>query len=575
LNYFDITGGGYLLLESGTDPQIEIDFNGQLSLANLVVTPPTSWNCDLSIGSTNIWGDATLNLEKDVQSGEFSLLATTGIISGQITDFDAYVKIGIKDFEVSFTNFQIAGELSLILDDINDEIQISSQGTLILSNFVADYGNLDIVSTMDLDADGSITATLSQNNLDIIEDVDFDWDISLDSTAIGNWDLFGELVGDMVMDAQWGSGTGTVDIIINDPGVINSFGISYNGLSLTLANITLNPGIVSFEWDRDETLQTGYFLIDSDFSQNICTVNFAEIAWGTKTVSICWPTIETGDFKFTWDIPAMELTINNGIGNLAPTITYEDTSQNLEIFASGLGVQNDYTKILTLNWYESSGQITGVGIDTANTYLAQFFEIGYTKGTSGNNGKKIALYGLQCDNFYINRVGTDEFEWGGKIYIANQLTFSKLASYDWRDFNVQWNYQGSEKWIKFDRDPTFDLTITLGSAHILGYKFTSEINLVNAEYFEFKWDLGISGKISIDTNWDSLSTIDLLIEYDTRKVDITANGLRAENWWVSWTAWPPAQVNIQSSGSIQWSGIQLDVYYNGEWKHVWPWPWPA
>lgn len=568
---FDITGGGYILLRGGEDQKIELDFKGQLSLNELLITPPTSWNVNITIGSTTLWGDATLKLEKVDQNGKFSLATLSGQISGQITNFDAYVLLGLKPFEINFSNFQIFGGFSITLDDLNEDIQINSKGSITLTDFYAEYGNMDILCLIDLDGVSNIIATISENNINIDADVDYIWDISLDSQTIGNWDVYGELEGDVVVDAQWGSGAGTVDIEINDPGVFHDFIISYNDLSLTLANISLDPGTISFVWLRDDNLQTGYFLIDSNFIQNSGFVNLAEITWGTKSISIGWPELDIGTFKFSWDIPAKELIIKNGIPALAPTLTYKDTSQNLEIYASALDIQDDYTKDLTMKWYESSGQITGVYLDSSNSYLAQFLEIGYIKGSSG---KKIALYGLQCDNFYINNTSSDEFEWGGQIFIANQLTFSKLINGDWKDFDIQWDFQGLEKWIKFERDPAFDFTLNMGPAYILGFKFTAEFDFMNSEYLEVKWNIGVTGKVSIDTDWDYLTTIDIFIDHSSGKVDLTASGLKAENWWVKWTAWPPSDWNIETGGMIDWTDIVIDVYYNGEWKHVWPWPWP-
>jgi len=571
LNNFDITGGGYVLLQGGANQGIELDFNGQLSLDSLVITPPSTWNVNISIGSTTLWGDAALKLEKVDQNGKFSLATLSGQISGQITNFDAYVLLGLKPLEINFSNFQIFGGFSIILDDLNEDVEVSSKGSITLSDFYAEYGDMDILCLIDLEGVSNIIATISENNINIAADVDYIWDISLDSQIIGNWDVYGNLEGDVVVDAQWGSGTGTVDIQINDPGMFHDFMISYNDLSLNLANITLSPGTISFEWLRNDNLQTGYFIMDSNFIQDSGSINLAEITWGTKSLSIGWPELDIGTFKFAWDIPGKELIINNGISSLAPTLTYKDTSQNLEIVASALDIQDDYSKDLTMKWYESSGQITGVYLDSSNTYLAQFLEIGYIKGTSG---KKVALYGLQCDEFYINNTDNDEFDWGGQIFIANQLTFSKLISGDWKDFDIQWNFQGQEKWIKFDRDPAFDFTLNMGPAYILGFKFVADFDFMNSEYLEVKWNIAISGKISIDTDWDYFTTIDIFIDHTSGKVDITANGLKAENWWVKWTAWPPSDWNIETGGMIDWTEIIIDVYYNGEWKHVWPWPWP-
>ena len=312
-------------------------------------------------------------------------------------------------------------------------------------------------------------------------------------------------------------------------------------------------------------------LIDSDFIQYICTVNIAEISWGTKTVSIGWPELIAGDFKFTWDIPNRELTYRNSIQNLGPSISYEDTSQNLEISATFGNLQNDYSKIITVRWYEQNGQIIGIYLDTSDSYLAQLAQVEVIKGTSGNNGKKIAIYGLQCDQCYIKKV-SDQYQWGGSISVANHLIFSKLYNNQWKNLDIQWNFQDQEKWIIFQRDPEFDLIIELFSAEILGFTIVSEIDLLIAEYIEIKWDIGVIGKVSIDSNWEYITSISFLVgPYQGIGLDITINALRAQNWWVSWTAWPPANWNVQTSGTIQSGAINIDVYYNGDWYHLWPW----
>ena len=107
-------------------------------------------------------------------------------------------------------------------------------------SFVGDswYNSSDILCLIDLDGEGNIISTISENDINIDADVDYIWDISLDSQAIGNWYVYGELEGNVIVDAQWGSGEGTVDIELNDPGLFHDFIISYNDLSLTLTNIT-------------------------------------------------------------------------------------------------------------------------------------------------------------------------------------------------------------------------------------------------------------------------------------------------------------------------------------------------
>lgn len=571
----DMVGGGYIIVDSGINDEIELNFDGQLNLANLFVTPPASWNFDLSIGSAALVSssEVSIKMEKDSQTGEgrFALNALYGDISGQIANFDGYVLIGSKDLQIDFDNLQISGELSLLLDDTNDDIECSADGTISLTNLNAEYGTFEISSNIDFDGSGTIDTTLTENTLNIVADVDFVWDIWLNSPIIGEWEANGNLEGDIEINALWQTGSGNVELVINDPGIFHSFEIIHDDLTFSLADICLSPGTITFEWYYNDNLDTGYFYVDSDSNQFICTLNVATITWGTKTVSFGWPEITLGEFKFAWDIPNRELTINNGIENLGPTLTYEDTSENLELSVSIGSLQDDYTKDMTLKWYELSGQISGIYLDTSNTYLAQLIQIEVIKGTTGDNGKKIAVYGFQCDQCYIRKEG-DKFRWGGTIFVANHIIFSNLLNDDWKNLDIQWNLQDQEKWIKFQRDPEFDLKLELFSVDILGFTFTADINLLSAEFLEVKWDIGTTGEISIDTNWDYISSINFVIGPDYGiGLDITVNALRAQDWWVQWTAWPPAEWNVQSVGSIQGGSINIDVYYDGAWHHVWPW----
>jgi len=568
----DVVGGGYILVDSGTNDEINLNFDGQLNIANLYVTPPINWNFDLSIGSANLlsYAEASIKMEKDPQTGDgkFVLNALNGGISGQITNFDGYVLIGSKDLQIDFGNFQINGELSLLLDDINDDIGLSADGIISLTGLYAEYGTFEISSDIEFDGSGNIVTTWTENSLDIDADVDFIWDIWLDSPSIGEWEAYGNLEGDVEINAIWQTGSGNVEVIINEPGLFHNLEIIHDDLSFTLADICLNSGTITFQWQYDDNQNTGYFLVDCEFTQYICTLNLAVI---TKTISFGWPEIKPGDFKFAWDIPNHELIINNGIQNLGPTLTYEDTSQNLELSVSIGSLQDDYTKDMTLKWYELSGQISGIYLDTSNTYLAQLIQIEVIKGTTGDNGKKIAVYGFQCDQCYIRKEG-DKFRWGGTIFVANHIIFSNLLNDDWKNLDIQWNLQDPEKWIKFQRDPEFDLKLELFSVDILGFTFTADINLLNAEFIEIKWDIGTTGEISIDTNWDYISSINFVIGPDYGiGLDLTVNALRAQDWWVKWTAWPPAEWNVQTGGTIQGGGINIDVYYDGGWHHVWPW----
>jgi hypothetical protein len=504
-------------------------------------------------------------MQKISGSGNIVIDSVSGSVTGQISTFDAEILLGSNNLEISFDDFTFSGKFSLVLDD---DAQFSARGTLDITNFDANYGGNDLSVDMSLNGDGDImmTYTSTPKSLEIDVDVNYVWDITLNSQSIGDWEAQGDIEGDLVIYAEWTSGSGYVDATINEPGVFHSIEFTQIDLDITLslADIILNPGTISFEWQHDDVTKEGYFLIDSELNPNQNSLNLATISWGTKSFSVGWPELKAGDLKFEWLINSQMFRLNNGINDLAPTFTYKDTSQDLEIFGSSGSLPHDFSKTITLLWYEDNGEIIGILIDTDETYLTELIEVGFKKGSTG---RKLAVYGLECSNFYIKKFA-GKLEFGGNIYIANHLIYSKLVSGDWKDFDVQWNFQGQEKWIKFTKDPAFTFTLRLYYVEILGYEFTADVTIGNNEYFEVRWDIGTSGKVYLDTNWEYFTTFDFEIwnPITQNGIEIIIGGLRAEDWSVAWTIWPPEEWSLQFDGSLQIINVDIWVCKNGDWQ---------
>ena len=558
---FEIGGGGYILIESGSDPKIEADFNAMFEILNLYITPPASWNCGLSIGSSDIQGSGTITIY-ETSEGEASFDITGGSVIGTMSTFSSFIELGGTDFDIDFSYLQIGGSFNFYLEDC---LKLGGGGNLKFNEVEANFGNFNIISDINLEGDGTFNGLWENIQFELDFSTDFIWDVYIESTLIGDWDLHGNLEGDVNLDAEWTESSGEIEMTINSNGLLHSFSVVHNEYNLTLGDFMLTPGIIIFDWLKDEANNQGYFHIDSGIS---VTLNLAKLSWDTKILEFRLLNVKSGEFKFTWDQPLKTFTINNGMTSFGPRFTYIDTSQDLEVTSVLTILQNDYSKTITLMWYEEDNQVIGIYIDSSDTYLAQLLQISYIKGDSG---KKVAVQGLKCNDFFIKKEG-GEFKWGGEIFITNRVTFSKLVDGVWADLNVRWNLQSSEKWIRFQRDDDFELKLTLFETEIFGFTISSEINLMNGNYLEVRWDIDVSGKIYIDTNWEYLVSINILIGPDFGiGLNTSINALRAEDWWVEWTAWPPEEWNVQSHGSLQAAGVIIDVYYDGEWKHLWPW----
>ena len=459
------------------------------------------------------------------------------------------------------------GDLTINWDNGDDEVSISTSGLLIVTNLQVEYGDLSISTNIDIQGDGDFSATYSDNNLDVSVNAAFTWYIWLNSALIGEWEAEGEVTGNLDIEAEWSTGIGYIFVDIIEEGILNLLDITHDDLNLNLVDILLPVGTVKFEWFRDSAEQEGYFLIDSELNENICTANLATITWGTKSVSVGWPCIKPGDFKFEWDIPDRFLRFRNGIENLAPTFTFADSSQNFELHISSGSLPYDYSKQINFIWYLRNNQISGILIDTDGTYLTELIELEFIKGSSG---RKLAVYGIECDNFYIGTDPSGNLEWEGHIYIANHVIYSKLVSNDWKDLDVQWNFQGDEKWLIFQRDPAFDFTLELDLITIGNFEFSAEFDFFNTEYFEIRWDIGSSGSIYLDTDWQPFSTItfEILHVSSGNKIEIYSESIKAQNWMVQWTAWPPEEWNLQFSGSLQMYCIDIWITLNGDRRYL-------
>jgi len=571
-----IGGGGFISIDSSSD--IILDFSGQFNLINLDINPPAEWNADLSIGSITLSGNAQILLEKDdlTGNGKFSLSSGSVDITGSISNFDASILLGSTELEINFYDFDIDGGLIISLDDMEDDLALSVYGIIDLDNFDASYGNFEITSDFEFDGQGSISGSIDENSLFINADVDVIWAISLDSSIIGDWEAQGNMLGDLELDAQWTSNSGEIFVDVNSPGKFNLLEITHNDITLNLLDVAISPGTISFEWLRDTTTQEGYILIDSNLNPNLCTNNLATLSWGTKSVSIGWPEINTGDFKFSWDIPAKTMVLNNGISGLGPTFTYADTSQNLEVSAEGFDLVDNYNTDVTLKWQEDALGISGIEFDSENTEIAEWLEATFIKQ---NEGLKMKLFGLKCDDFYIERTNADpnnpNYEWGGEIQIANKFTFSILDGSQWDDFTVEWDFSNDEKMIKLTKDTDLSFTLDVIDVTLLGFEIDLDVNLLHLDlnYLELTWDIGTDGRVSIDSGNEWVTSVTLEIWHSASQTGIRfmQGGIKANAWWVEWDLWPIDELDLETGGSLQIAGLEIEVYYNGQWEHLWPW----
>lgn len=85
------------------------------------------------------------------------------------------------------------------------------------------------------------------------------------------------------------------------------------------------------------------------------------------------------------------------------------------------------------------------------------------------------------------------------------------------------------------------------------------------------WHTDVSGYLSYDTNWEPLTTLDLLIKGSDMGIRTQSELFKAQDFELEWTLWPPTEFTIQKQGDIDFHSIVIEIFIDGNWYHLWPW----
>jgi len=482
------------------------------------------------------------------------------------------------------------------------------------------------IPTFEINGVGQIYSEINNQHLLVSADVAFSWGIALQSMNYGSWQVDGSYSGSGTMTlTEWQIGqSGTITFSIpQNKAIHHSLNITHNQLSIQLGNVNLNSGTVTFNWKREQPNSNGYFNVtDSGITGTLalCKINYnnptnpfefelgsiqvkpgnlymdwqrqgdqkmfhvnngltvdlslIKLKWDDKTLTLGEIVLKPGQFRFTSDPLNKTVTLKNSMNGFGPLCTYEDSNRKLSVDL--LNLVSDYSKTMTLKWYEdSNNQITGVYLDTDGSQLVDWITFTSIRYGTETTGRRIALGGFQADDFQIKKNANDKLEVSGHLYIANHLTYSKLvnpSTDEWQDLDIQWDLTSTLKSIKFESE--FDLSIKLLSLDIFGVQFNSEFDLT--DYMEVKWDLsGDSTKYKefhFDTNGEVLSSAHFkIVGPNNRGIEIIGGGISAENFYVKWKLWPPLQADLIIGGTIEYESATVYGNFDGStWIQIWP-----
>ena len=163
----------------------------------------------------------------------------------------------------------------------------------------------------------------------------------------------------------------------------------------------------------------------------------------------------------------------------------------------------------------------------------------------------------------IESNGTDIIIQNSLIDPSIILTVNNLGNYS---FYTYWNLTNPGDFTVYkQRELSIDLDFKIG-------EWVAKLNAQpTADYISTKWLVNVTGYLAVDTNLQSLGTIDMLIKSEDLGLQTIGETFKAEDWRINWTLWPPREWNLERTGTLTFTSISIDLYLNNDWLHLWPW----
>jgi len=566
--YYEITSSRYFQIETlAIGYQDVLDFSVEsLEMNHATGVTRTSWF------------DFSSNPKFKIESSRDIDIVNLHLSIGDAVDFD------IPSLEIVNDDGSIyveSDDSSLFMDanvDFSWDVTIETQA---FGNWEA-HGNIEGSGSIDAewdDGSGSVEFDIDEtgiaHTLEIIHD-----DLTLDlgtfsfdaGTITFEWQREQNTLDEPPTDPR-----GKFNISNNGvTGALSLCKITYDNqqfpFEFEIGDVTIqSSGDIIMRWQRytDEKM---FYIYNSGLTLNINPVKFT---WdGGKTVTLGNLSLNPGMFKFIWDTQNKEIKVKNSISLLGPICSYEDDDWKLSVDLTDLVA--DYSKTITFKWYKDDpDKQSGIYLDTDDADLVQWAQFEVIKyQSSGDFGRRLTLGGLRADEFEIYKNDNNKIKIEGRLYICNHFTYSKLTGGNWKDLDMWWDLNGDGVgYVEMNSEFPLEFDI---SAKIGGYDISATFDLT--EYAKFAWDIDFDGEgyIFMDSNGDEIMSLHLDIrKYSSENyvkcgIIIDASTLEVDDYMLYWdfNDWP---LVIGQSGYISEFSILNDVWFiwNNNWYHIW------
>lgn len=162
----------------------------------------------------------------------------------------------------------------------------------------------------------------------------------------------------------------------------------------------------------------------------------------------------------------------------------------------------------------------------------------------------------------IESDGTDFILKNSLIDPTVNLTINNIESID---ISASWNLTNPGDFtVEKNSELDIDLEFKIG-------EWIVKLNAQpTANYLSTSWLIDVTGYLHIDTNDQSLSTIDLLIKGGDLGLRTIGESFKAEDFGLGWTLWPPIEWDLDVTGKLNFLSLAIEIFLNGYWYHLWP-----
>jgi hypothetical protein len=149
---------------------------------------------------------------------------------------------------------------------------------------------------------------------------------------------------------------------------------------------------------------------------------------------------------------------------------------------------------------------------------------------------------------------------------TNPFVNFEITEIETVDFDAYWNFTNPGTFTVYkNKEINFGLDFSIGT-------WIAQLNVQpSANFFETTWLIDNTGYLTIDTNYEPLTTVGLLIKGPLVGLHTIGEGFKADDLDISWTLWPPQEFDLDITGMVDFISISIEIFLIDNWYHLWPW----